>query len=320
MLTAWIQIISGLALLIYGADRFVTGAAQSARLLGVSPLIIGLTIVGMATSAPEVLVGSVAALDGKTGIAVGNAIGSNIANISLVLGGAVLFRPFLIDSKTLMREYLIMMAIFLLGYVILSDYSLDRLDAIILLLALAGFLAWTVYQARNPKHKDPYLEEISEHVAEREIRPWVSVLLLVGGLLILIAGAEVLVRGAVTFAQSMGISDLVIGLTIIAVGTSLPELAASIVSIIKNEADMAIGNIIGSNIFNMLDVLGIPVLIHPDGFAKEVITRDFVIMISLSLLLGWIIFTHKKFHRIYGFILLACFLGYQSWLFNASGS
>ncbi|NNE38598.1 MAG: calcium/sodium antiporter, partial [Gammaproteobacteria bacterium] len=117
-----------------------------------------------------------------------------------------------------------------------------------------------------------------------------------------------------------GISDLVIGLTIIAVGTSLPELAASIMSIIKNEADMAIGNIIGSNIFNMLAVLSIPVLIHPDNFTNEVITRDFVIMTSLSLLLGWIIFAHKKFHRIYGFILMACFLGYQSWLFTTSGS
>ncbi|NNE38938.1 MAG: calcium/sodium antiporter, partial [Gammaproteobacteria bacterium] len=204
MLIAWIQIISGLVLLIYGADRFVTGAAQTARILGVSPLIIGLTIVGMATSAPEILVGSVAALDGKTGIAIGNAIGSNIANISLVLGGAVLFRPFLIDSKMLIREYLIMMAIFLLALIVLLDYHLDRLDAMILLVALAGFLFWTVYQARHPKQKDPYLTEISEHIPDSKIRPRVCLLLLIGGLLVLIAGAEVLVRGSVTFAQSMG--------------------------------------------------------------------------------------------------------------------
>ncbi len=320
MFIAWIQIISGLALLIFGADRFVTGAAQTARLLGVSPLIIGLTIVGMATSAPEVLVGTVAALDGKTGIAVGNAIGSNIANISLVLGGAVLFHPFLIDSKTLMREYLIMMAIFVLGLVVMLDYRLDRIDAIILLSALAGFLTWTVFQARQPKRKDPYLKEVSEHVPDSKIRPWMSMLLLFGGLLILIGGAEILVRGAVSFAQSMGISDLVIGLTIIAVGTSLPELAASIVSIIKKEADMAIGNIIGSNIFNMLAVLGIPVLIHPDSFTKEVISRDFVIMTSLSLLLGWVIFAHRKFHRIYGVILMTCFITYQFWLFITAGN
>lgn len=313
---AWIQIISGLVLLVYGADRFVTGAAQTARILGVSPLIIGLTIVGMATSAPEILVGSVAAFNGKTSIAVGNAIGSNIANISLVLGGAVLFRPFLIDSKTLMREYLIMMAAFVLGLLVMLDYRLDKIDATILLVGLAGFLSWTVYQARRPKRQDPYLKEVSEHLPKKEIKPWMSLLLLIVGLLILFAGAEILIRGAVTFAESLGISDLVIGLTIIAVGTSLPELAASIMSIIKNEADMAIGNIIGSNIFNMLAVLGIPVLIHPASFGKEVLLRDFSIMTVLALLLGFIIFAHRRFHRIYGVIFMACFIGYQTWLFT----
>jgi cation:H+ antiporter len=318
MFLTWIQIVSGLVLLVYGADRFVTGAAQTARILGVSPLIIGLTIVGMATSAPEILVGSVAASSGKSSIAVGNAIGSNIANISLVLGGAVLFKPFLIDSKTLMREYLIMMAVFILGFIVMLDYGLDRLDAAILLFALLCFMLWTIYHAKHPKRPDPYLSDVKEHLPEEKVRPMISIVLLVGGLLILFAGAEILVHGAVTLAQSMGISDLVIGLTIIAVGTSLPELAASIMSIIKNEADMAIGNVIGSNIFNMLAVLGVPILIHPDSFAKEVITRDFIIMIALSLLLGWVIFAHKKFHRIYGAILMSCFIGYQSWLFTTS--
>jgi cation:H+ antiporter len=315
MLLSWIEIIAGLILLIFGADRFVTGAAQISRILGVSPLIIGLTIVGIATSVPEILVGSIAALEGKTHIAVGNAIGSNIANISLVLGGAAIFRPFVTSSKTLGLEYTLMLIAILMGLFVMVDLHISRLDGFALLTGMAGFLAWTIYVAKNTRPTDPLIKEVKLHLPE-SAGAGRSVTLFLIGFAILIMGAELLVTGAVKVARAYGISDLVIGLTIIAVGTSLPELAASIMSILKKETDLAIGNIIGSNIFNMLAVLGIPVLILPVDFESVVLTRDFSVMLGLSLFLGWIIFIYKKYDRLHGIILLSVFLGYQSWLFN----
>jgi cation:H+ antiporter len=311
------EIVAGLILLIFGADRFVSGAASISRILGISPLIIGITIVGMATSAPEILVGSVAAIDGKTGIAVGNAIGSNIANISLVLGGAALFLPFVATSKTLGREYLVMMGALLSGLIVMIDLYLSRIDALILLLGLITFIFWTIYMAKQSQEPDPLIIDI-EHQIPITSSKSKSIVMLIVGLATLLLGAKILVTGAIDVAKAFGISDIVIGLTIIAVGTSLPELAASITSIIKNEADIAIGNIIGSNIFNILAVLSIPVLIHPDEFVSAVLTRDMSIMFILSLMLGWILFIRKKFDRPVGLILLSIFLGYQSWLFTHS--
>jgi cation:H+ antiporter len=300
-----------------GADRFVTGAAKTSRLLGIPPLIVGLTIVGMATSVPEILVGSVAALEGKTHIAVGNAIGSNIANISLVLGGTATCRAFSAKSTTLGREFWVMMLALLLGLAVMLDQHLGRVDAAVLLAGLAVFLSWTVYTAKHTRKTDPLIREIQEQIPEAG-SAGKSVMLLIGGLAILFLGAEILVSGAVEVAKAFGISDLVIGLTVIAVGTSLPELAASMMSVFKNEADLAIGNIIGSNIFNILAVLGIPVLIHPDSFESQVLTRDMTIMFALSLILGWIIYYHKTFNRAHGLLLLCAFLGYQSWLLASS--
>ncbi|MGK0296581.1 MAG: cation:H+ antiporter [Gammaproteobacteria bacterium] len=311
------EIIAGLILLIFGADRFVSGAVSISRILGISPLIIGITIVGMATSAPEILVGSVAAIEGKTGIAVGNAIGSNIANISLVLGGAAFFLPFVATSKTLGREYLVMMGALLLGLIVMIDLNLSRLDAFILLSGLIAFIFWSIYMAKQSRAPDPLIIE-TEHQTPKTYSKIKSIVMLILGLITLLLGAEILVTGAINVAKAFGISDVVIGLTIIAVGTSLPELAASISSIIKNEADIAIGNIIGSNIFNIFAVLSIPVLIHPDSFVSEVLTRDVSIMFILSFILGWIIFKRKKFDRPAGLILLSIFLGYQSWLFTHS--
>ena len=309
-------VIGGLALLVYGADRFVEGAASTARGLGVSPLIIGLTIVGIATSAPEVLVGTVAALDGKTNIAIGNAIGSNIANIGLVLGATALFCPLVVASKTLRGEYLIMLGASLIALILLLDQKLDRIDGIILLSGLFAILCWIVIMAKRTPTTDPLIDEF-----EQELPPVYSVgkslLLMLFGLVLLLAGAELLVRGAVNIARFIGVSDLVIGLSIIAIGTSLPELAASIMSVIKKEADIAIGNVIGSNMFNMLMVLGVPCLIHPGTFGTEVLFRDFAVMIFLSLIMGWMVFVHGKgkFDRVEGAFLFCCFVGYQSWLF-----
>jgi len=319
MLVSCIFVLIGLALLIYGADMFVTGASSIARQLGMPPLIIGLTIVGFATSAPEILVGSVSALQDKTAIAIGNALGSNITNIGLVLGVSILLLPITVASRTIKREYGLMCVALVLALLLMLDGHLSRIDAIVLLVALIGSLGWIVWIAKKSSANDPLIGEFEQELNEPEPTK-VAVVKLLIGLILLVGGADLLVRGAVFIAESYGVSDLVIGLTIIAIGTSLPELAASIASILKKEADIAIGNIIGSNMFNILAVLGIPALINPDYFASEVLTRDYPAMIGLSLLLGAMIFISSKgkLVRTEGAILLACFMGYQYVLFSQS--
>jgi cation:H+ antiporter len=319
MLINSLFILSGLGLLIVGADRFVVGAASIARGLGVPPLIIGLTIVGVATSAPEVLVGTIAALDGKTTLAIGNAVGSNIANVGLVLGFTALVCPLLVKSATLRREYLSMCAAIGVATLLLLDNHLGRIDGVVLILCLAGAMCWMIRLARTSPKSDPLAGEFEQELAQEQAssigKSW---LLLLFGLIVLLGGAELLVRGAVAIAEEFGVSDLVIGLTIVAIGTSLPELAASIMSVIKDEADIAIGNIIGSNMFNMLMVLGVPALIHPAEVSSDVMLRDFPIMICLTLLMGWMAFIYGrgKFDRMEGGFLFFCFIGYQYWLFH----
>lgn len=316
MLYSFLAVFGGLASLVYGADRFVEGAAGTARGLGIPPLIIGMTVVGVATSAPELLVGTVAALDAKTNIAIGNAIGSNIANIGLVLGGTVITRPLLIASKTLRREYLTMCVSIVIALLVLLNLKLDRIDGVILLLSLALIIWWMIKVGRESPRADPLANEFAREM--KHLRPVSRSLLFLGfGLVLLLAGAELLVWGAVNIAHAFGVSDLIIGLTIVAVGTSLPELAASIVSALKNEADIAIGNVIGSNMFNMLMVLGVPALIHPAGFGPEVLSRDFTVMVLLTLMMGWMVFIHGhgKFDRIEGGALLSCYGAYMAWLY-----
>jgi cation:H+ antiporter len=316
MLYSYLAVFGGLLLLVYGADRFVEGAAGTARSLGVPPLIIGMTVVGLATSAPELLVGAVAAWDHKTNIAIGNAIGSNIANIGLVLGATVVTKPLLIASRTLRREYLTMCVSIVIALLLLLDLRLDRLDGAILLLSLAIIIWWMAKVARESPKADPLANEFAKEM--KRLRPVSrSLLLLILGLALLLSGAELLVWGAINIAHAHGVSDLVIGLTVVAVGTSLPELAASVVSALKDEADIAIGNVIGSNMFNMLMVLGVPALIHPDSFGPEVLTRDFSVMVLLTVMMGWMVFVHGhgKFDRLEGGALLSCYGAYMAWLY-----
>jgi len=321
MISALLFLAGGFILLVLGADRFVTGAAGTARSLGVRPLIIGMTIVGIATSAPEVLVGAVAAWDGKTAIAIGNAIGSNIANIGLVLGSTLVIMPIMVASTTLRREFLLMCVATLIPLALMLDHDLSRMDGMLLIVSLV-IMTWSISRlALESPEADALAGEF-----EQELKTVTSVrsslLLLFAGLILLLAGAEMLVHGAVTIARLYGVTDLVIGLTVIAIGTSLPELAASIMSVLKNEAEIAIGNIIGSNMFNMLMVLGIPVLIHPSDFGSEVLRRDFPVMIVLTLMMGWMVFIYKKkkLGRVQGTVLLSCFITYQFWLFHSISS
>lgn len=317
MLLAILGLITGLACLVYGADRFVVGAGSMARNLGVSPLIIGLTIVGFATSAPEILVGSVAAWQGKTEMALGNAIGSNITNIALVLGATVVFIPITVNSKTLLREYLFMFTAIMLALLVLIDQDLSRLDGVILLVMMVAVTWVIIIFSRRSKKTDLLLNELNQEL-NTPLSVKKSSWLLVIGLVLLIGGAELLVRSAVIIAQKFGLSDLVIGLTIIAIGTSLPELAASIMSVIKKEPELAIGNIVGSNMYNMLAVLSFPALINPTRFEQAVLIRDYPVMLGLTLLMGWMVFIHGagRFSRMEGVFLLGCFGAYQYLLFS----
>ena len=323
MLVSCLLILIGFALLIYGADIFVDGASNIARQLGMPPLIIGLTIVGFATSAPEIIVGSVSALQGKTSIAIGNALGSNITNIGLVLGFSVLIFPITIASNTLKKEYGLMCVATMIALAVMLDGHLSRIDAAILLVSLVISISWITWIAKRSSADDPLVTEFAQEFADESNKPDAlgkAIMKLLIGLALLLLGADLLVRGAVSIAEFFGVPDLVIGLTIVAIGTSLPELAASIISLKKNEADIAVGNIIGSNMFNMLAVLGIPTLINPDYFAAEVLHRDFPAMIGLTLLLGAMVFiTSKgKLVRPEGAILLFCFVTYQYVLFSQS--
>jgi cation:H+ antiporter len=249
-------VIAGLVLLIWGADRFVFGAAASARNLGIAPLLIGLTVVAFATSAPEILVSVVASMQGQPGLAFGNAIGSNIVNIGLVLGLTAVVRPIPLESATLRREMPALLAVSLLTVSLFLDTRLSRPDGIVMLTGLAIVMIWFVRLGIRSAVNDPikmdYEAEIPDNVSNK-----VAILWLVIGLGTLLVGAEWLVDGATSVATSIGVSDVVIGITIVAFGTSVPELAVSLVSALRGEYGLAIGNIVGSNIFNLLAVIGV---------------------------------------------------------------
>ena len=317
MINAFAAVVGGLVLLIYGADRFVDGAAATARNFGVSALVIGVVVVGFATSAPEMLVSGVAAYEGTPSVGIGNAVGSNIANIGLVLGVTALFAPLTVRSAVLRREFPVMFLALVLATVLMSDLELSRRDGVILALSMVLMLAITVYLGAHGRQADPLLEEISHH-PERQMSQLKATLWVVVGLALLLFGSHTLVWGAVRVATLIGISEVVIGLTIIAVGTSLPELAASVVSAAKGAPEIALGNVIGSNMFNALGVLAAPALIHPAGFEREVLYRDIPVMFIFTiamLLMAWAYKRAGRINRIEGLLLLLAFCGYQASLF-----
>ena len=320
MLTSVALILLGFALLIWSADRFVMGAAALARNLGISPLLIGLTIVGFGTSAPEILVSGMASLQGNPGLAIGNALGSNIANIGLILGVTALLIPLAVNSDILRKEYPILLIVSMISYVIIMDGELGRLDGAILLcgLFISLFLVVRIGQQRQKSDvlAQEFSDEIPEHMPTRQSIIWFSI-----GLVVLLIGSRMLVTGAVDIAQAFGVSDLVIGLTIVAVGTSLPELATSITSAFKDEHELAVGNIIGSNLYNLLAVLSIPGLLSPGAVASEVLSRDMPLMLVLTLAL-YLMGTGRdgkgSINRVEGAILLLVFIGYQYWIYYQS--
>lgn len=316
MIENLIGIVAGIALLVWSADRFVLGAAATAQHLKVSPLVIGLVIMGFGTSAPEMMVSSLAAFENSPGIGIGNAIGSNIANIALVLGFTALIMPITVRSEILKREFPLLLAVTAGAGLMLLDYSLDRLDGIILFSSLILLMAWLIHTNREKSGEDTFPPEVEEEIPD-EMSLQSALLWTLGGLVVLLLSSRLIVWAAVEIAHAFEVSELIIGLTIIAIGTSLPELAASITAARKQEHDMAIGNIIGSNLFNILGVLALPGLILPSAIESEVLTRDFLIMagLTVALYLMSTLFSSEQraIGRIQGAILLSSFFGYL-WL------
>lgn len=310
-------VVIGFALLLWGADRFVVGAAATARNLGVSPLIVGLTIVGFGTSAPEILVSAIAAWDGNTGLAIGNALGSNITNIALILGVTALAKPLVVRSETLRREFPVLLATMLAALVLVMDAELDLVDGILLLIGMAVMLYWIASLGLRGR-TDPIVAEFTAEMPA-QMPTWRALSWLLAGLVLLLVSSRALVWGAVQIAVSAGVSDLVVGLTIVAIGTSLPELAASVTSALKGEHDIAIGNVIGSNMFNLLVVLGVPGIIRPGAVPGGVLERDFPVMIGLTLALFAMAYGFRRpghINRPEGAVLLLAFIGYQLLLYH----
>lgn len=313
MLLSAAAILIGFVVLFWGADRFVVGAGATARNLGVSPVLIGLVIVGFATSAPEMLISAVASLDGAAGLAVGNALGSNIANLGLVLGTAILIFPLSVHSQTLRREFPAVLAATGLTLLLFLDNELSRIDAVILLVTLAILSYWIIVLGLRSSVLDPlraeYEAEIPAGVPPGKATFWLAV-----GLVTLLGGAELMVRGATDVARLMGVGDLVLGVTVVAIGTSLPELAVSVAGALKGESGLVLGNILGSNIFNLLAVLGIAGAIQPHTLDADVLTLHYPLMGMLTLVVFILAYNRRakvQLSRPIGSALLAVFLVYQ---------
>ena len=320
MLMAIGAIIAGLILLVWSADKFVEGSATTASHFGTPPLLIGMVVVGFGTSAPEMAVSALAASQGNPGLALGNAYGSNITNIALILGITALLAPIAVHSQVMRKELPILILVTGFAGWQLWDGDLSRMDAIGLMLAFVVLIGWSIYQGlRQPD--DALAKEMTEEVHAMPVRK--AILWLVVGLLLLIVSSRILVWGAVDLATTFGISDLVIGLTIVAVGTSLPELASSIIAARKGEHDLALGNILGSNLFNTLAVVGIAGLIAPMPVAPEVLTRDFPVMAALTLVLFAMCYGFRgpgRVNRFEGSALLLAFVAYTVYLLAFSGA
>ncbi|MBU0656029.1 MAG: calcium/sodium antiporter [Gammaproteobacteria bacterium] len=316
MLMPLLAIIAGFALLVWSADRFVEGAAASAKHFGMSPLLIGMLIVGFGTSLPEMVVSAIAAHQGNPGLALGNAYGSNITNVALILGLTALIAPIAVHSGVVRKELPLLAGIGLFSGWQLWDGELSRTDAIVLVMGFFALVGWSIFTAirnRNDALGTEIDDELIEHpMPLKRAMFWTGV-----GLVLLVISSRILVWGAVSIAHELGVSDLIIGLTIVALGTSLPELAASIIAARKGEHDIALGNVLGSNMFNLLAVVGIAGVIHPLEVSLEILTRDWPVMMGLTLALFVMAYGFRgegRINRLEGGFLLCSYLAYTGWL------
>jgi cation:H+ antiporter len=316
MLEAVVLLVVVLILLVWSADKLVLGAAALARNFGISPLVIGMTILAMGSSAPEMMVSATAVLDGKTDTAVGNVIGSNIANIALILGITALIKPLSISSVVVRRELPLMIVVTLVAGALMYDNFLGFYEGILLFVLFAAFIiAMLRISQKEKQNGDAFVEEQESEIPEG-MANWKAGMWVVVGLALLPLSADLLVDNVVVIAKFFGMSDLVIGLTIIAIGTSLPELAASLAGVMKGEDDMAVGNIIGSNVFNILAVMGIPGILNPSILNENAMGRDFWVMLAVSLLLVVMALgKSRSVNRVEGGVLFTIFAVYQGYLF-----
>ena len=322
MVTSFVILIIGFAALVWSADRFVYGAAALAKNMGIPTLIIGLTVVAMGSSAPEMMVSASAALADKTDTAVGNAVGSNITNILLVLGVTALLRPLSVSSMTLKREMPLVLLISVAAWYVFSDNYFSFAEGIALMIAFAVFIGGLVIVSLRAKNQDdPFVSEACEDVPN-DVSTKSAIFWLIIGMILLPVSSHFLVESAVDIAKYFGLSDLVIGLTIIAIGTSLPELAACIAGVLKNEDDLALGNIVGSNIFNLLAVLPLAGIINPSIIDPSAANRDALIMIAATVVLIAMSLNFKgvrRINRVEGGLLLVAFIAYQGYIFSQVG-
>lgn len=316
MAIAFLAIALSLIVLAWSADRFVAGSVSVANHFNISPLLIGMVIIGFGTSAPEIAVSVLGALQGNSGIALGNAYGSNIANIALILGITALISPIAVHSQVLRKELPILSVITVLAAWQLWDGEITRIDAFVLLGVFGGLIAWAIWQSTHDR-TDALGSEVAQELETHVLTIRLAAFWLVVGLVLLIASSRILVWGAVEIAQGFGISDLIIGLTIVSIGTSLPELASSIIAARKGEHDLALGNILGSNLFNTLAVVGIAGTIQPMIAPPEVFYRDILVMAVLTFslfLFGYGFRGTGSINRYEGGILLTCYISYTIYL------
>ena len=316
MLLASLAIVGGLLLLVWSADRFVEGAVAVAAHYAVPPLLIGMIIIGFGTSAPEMMVSTIAASNGNPGLALGNAYGSNIANIGLILGMTAMICPIAVQSVVVKKEISILVGITGLSALLLIDGDLSRIDAFILLGVFVALMAWSVFEGMRNRN-DAMGLEMQEEIDAHHTKPAMAFMWILVGLALLIGSSHLLVWGAVEIATGLGVSDLVIGLTVVAVGTSLPEFAASMAAARKGQADLALGNILGSNLFNTLVVVGIAGVISPFAVPQEILDRDIIVVGLFTVSLFVVCFSFKGtgiINRLEGTLLLAAYVGYTAWL------
>ncbi len=316
-----LYLVFGLGLLIYAADKFVLGAASTAKHMGVSTMLVGLIIVGFGTSAPEMVVSAIASFEGKSGLAVGNAVGSNITNIALVLGVGLLIVPMSIKSQTVKREMPILLLVTVLVLFLLIDLTLSFSDGVILIVGMFVVTGFLLYIGLKTDH-DEFSDEL-EAEFDLDISLKRAVIYLIMGTIMLPIASKIMVNGATDIALHFGVSDMVIGLTIVALGTSLPELAATIASAMKKEHDLAIGNIVGSNMFNLLGVIGISGLISEYELSMHFIKYDYFYMLILTVFLFlasvYFVLKDRFISRVIGVVLLVMYVSYMVWVSFSGG-
>lgn len=315
-----VLVAAGLVLLFIGGEGLVRGSVAIAERLGISKLLIGLVIVGFGTSTPELLVSVNAALDGAPEIALGNVVGSNIANVLLIVGVAAVIAPIMSWERTAVREALVATLVSLFAFGLVQGEVISRIEGIAMLVVLAGYLGSSYWLERRDRKAKAFAHEAEDFEDIPLPRPWLAPVLALGGIAALVFGADMLVEGAVNIARDFGVPDAVIGLSLVAIGTSLPELATAIVAAIRRHSDVVLGNVIGSNIFNILAILGVTVVIQPIEVTERFRQIDTPVMLGAALLLLTLLFATKSIGRTWGALMLAVYAAYMVFLFSSGMS